>query len=628
MTLLQVLVCALLSTSVSASFSANLNYRSPSLNHPDLGIAVHKVQKRNDPACPFNAEDLKFTHGVASGDPYPESVILWTRISPDDDNSHSNVTVSGLAPLYDHDNEKYVKISKAPVCVEYKVARDEGMKSVVDRGLAWTSSDVDYTVKVEASNLRPYTTYYYQFNVCGSSSVKSPVGRTKTTPRKGDKLHNDVGIAVYSCSNFPQGYFNAYGNAVRKDDVDYVIHLGDYFYEYANGGYGWGNELGRIPLPDKEIVSLYDYRKRYATYRTDLDLLDNHRVFPWISVWDDHEVADNIWKSGSSHMNNTEESFVHDGGISVDQRKAHAVRAHFEWMPLRQVDMDDNLRIWRNFEIGDLLDLIMLDTRVYDRSITDMYWNTDYIHDISNDQGRSLMGARQENWFYKQLINSKNRQAKWRVVGQQIIISGLDLSYGKATKNPNSMDAWDGYLANKNRTFNTIVENKIDNTVFLAGDSHASWVSDLVWEGHGKYDEKTGAGSIGVEFAGTAVSSPGPFANKTEAIATNGSTWLINNNPELQWQEAHYRGYYNLKIGYNKIVADFFGVPDIKTRNGLEIKLATFEVNDGENKLARDPAPGKAWGGALKNGQVEKGVVYDTAKTPKKVQQKEQHGQH
>jgi hypothetical protein len=150
MTLLQVLVCALLSTSVSASFSANLNYRSPSLNHPDLGIAVHKVQKRNDPACPFKAEDLKFTHGVASGDPYPESVILWTRVSPEDDNSHSNVTVSGLAPLYDHDNEKYVKISKAPVCVEYKVARDEGMKSVVDRGLAWTSSDVDYTVKVSA----------------------------------------------------------------------------------------------------------------------------------------------------------------------------------------------------------------------------------------------------------------------------------------------------------------------------------------------------------------------------------------------------------------------------------------------------------------------------------------------
>ena len=160
----------------------------------------------------------------------------------------------------------------------------------------------------------------YQFSIRDSDNV-SPVGRTKTTPSKGDVISSAVRLAIYSCSNFPFGFFNAYGNTARKDSVDYVIHLGDYIYEYANGYYGWGNSIGRIPLPDREIYTLYDYRKRLATYRTDLDLLLSHQQFPWIPVWDDHEVADNTWNAGSSELNNTEDSFVKDGGVSVDQRK-------------------------------------------------------------------------------------------------------------------------------------------------------------------------------------------------------------------------------------------------------------------------------------------------------------------
>ena len=270
---------------------------------------------------------------------------------------------------------------------------------------------------MEAQGLSPFTRYYYQFSVCGAN-VTSPIGRTKTTPAASD-LISKIGIAVYSCSNFPFGFFNAYGNPVRKDSVDYVVHLGDYIYEYANGDYGYGQSIGRIPLPDRQIYTLYDYRKRHATYRTDFDLLLSHRQYPWIPVWDDHEVADNTFRDGSSELNNTEASFVEDGGVSVDQRKMNAVRAYFEWMPIRQVEMDDNLRIWRSFSIGSLLDLIMLDTRQYDRSITDLYWNTDYVHQISNDAGRSMMGSRQENWFYSSLISSKRRGAAWRVIGSQ-----------------------------------------------------------------------------------------------------------------------------------------------------------------------------------------------------------------
>jgi len=283
--------------------------------------------------------------------------------------------------------------------------------------------------------------------------------------------------------------------------VDYVIHLGDYIYEYKNGDYGWGQSIGRVPLPDRAIYTLYDYRKRIATYRTDLDLLLSHQTFPWIPVWDDHEVADNTYRDGSAELNNTEASFISDGGVSVDQRKMNAVRAYFEWMPIRQVEMDDNLRIWRSFSIGTLLDLIMLDTRQYDRSITDLYWNTDYVHAISNDAGRSMMGSRQENWFYSQLISSKQRAATWRVIGSQTVFSRINESIAYGNVNPLDYDAWDGYQANRNRTFQTLYDNKIDNNIVISGDSHANWVSDLIWLDNHPYDPTTGNGSIGVEVS-------------------------------------------------------------------------------------------------------------------------------
>lgn len=587
---------------VTAGWAGNLNYRSPSESHPSLGIAIHRVVKRNSPDHCWKANQLKFTHNVASGDPYPESVILWTRIAPHKDNDDSNVTVSGYVPLYNHETSEYVEASRCPICVEYTVSRDEAAKDVADSGKAYTSSDIDYTVKVEAKNLDPFTRYYYQFKVCGSD-VKSSIGRTKTTPRPDDKVAS-VNLAVFSCSNYPFGHFNAYGNVVRKDNADFVIHLGDYLYEYENGYYGWGDSLDRISLPNKEIFSLYDYRKRIATYRTDEDLAASHQTFPWIPVWDDHEIGDNQYRDGSSELHNNEKSFVKAGRVSVDQRKMNAVRAYFEWMPIRQVDMDDNLRIWRSFKIGSLMDLIMLDTRNYDRSITDLYYNTDYIHEIANDAGRSLMGGRQERWFYDELIKSADRGATWRVIGNQIIFSRMNQSIALGKKAFN-VDAWDGYMSNKNRTFSHLYDNNINNNIMLAGDSHASWVSDLAWLGEKKYDPKTGEGAIGVEFAGTAVSSPCPLGqNITQAQALKGSKWLVGANEELQWQDLFYRGYYSLSISPEKIDASFFGVPQLLTQNPFEISLANFTVYAGANKLARPIAGGSVEFGALQDGKT------------------------
>lgn len=308
-------------------------------------------------------------------------------------------------------------------------------------------------------------------------------------------------------------------------------------------------------------------------------------------------------------MNNTEQTFVQDGGVSVDQRKMNAVRAYFEWMPIRQVELDDNLRIWRNFKIGNLLDLIMLDTRHYDRSITDLYWNTDYVHAISTDAGRSLMGSRQENWFYSQLKQSAKRGATWRIVGSQIVFSKLNQSVAYGSENPLDYDAWDGYQANRDRTLQVLYENNIGNNIFLAGDSHASWVSDLTWPGSTQYpyDPSTGKGAIGVEFAGSAVSSPCPYgANITLAFANYATSLLVDSpNPELQWNDLYYRGYYELHVSHDSISANYFGLPTIVTRNGFEIPLANFTVKSGQNKLQRPVAGGVVESGTLKGGKTQ-----------------------
>lgn len=303
-----------------------------------------------------------------------------------------------------------------------------------------------------------------------------------------------------------------------------------------------------------------------------------------------------------------------DGGVSVDQRKMNAVRAYFEWMPIRQVEMDDNLRIWRSFSIGSLLDLIMLDTRQYDRSLTDLYWNTDYVHAISNDAGRSMMGSRQENWFYSQLIASSKRQAAWRVIGSQTVFSRINESIAYGNVDPLDYDAWDGYQANRNRTFQTLYANNISNNIMISGDSHANWVSDLVWLDHQPYDPASGAGSVGVEFAGTAVTSPSPYGqNISLAKANNASSYLIAANRELQWSEIYYRGYFELHISQSCVSANYFGLPTVVTRNPDEISLANFTVNAGENRLAR--ASGVTGGGVVENGALKGGRTVQTNAT-------------
>ncbi|KAJ1331193.1 alkaline phosphatase D [Microdochium nivale] len=574
----------------SAAFSGNLNYDSPSRRdvHAGLGIDVPLVSRRSvrRDAVPFRPEDLSFTHGVASGDPFPDSVILWTRAAPSARSDASNITVEGNVPVYSHDTQTYIDANPYPICVEWFVLACDGSGrgsspgAVVSSGRAYTTSDIDYTIKVEAGGLQPFTTYNYQFAICDSDN-KSPLGRTKTAPTA-DADVDQIKLAVFSCSNYPSGYFNAYGNAARKDEHDYVVHLGDYIYEYKAGG-------ERASDPQREIFTLYDYRARHGQYRSDPDLQLLSQNWAWIPTWDDHEVSNNGYRDGSSGLNNTEESFIKSGGVSVDQRKMNAVRAYFEWLPIRQVDLDDNLRIWRSFQLGNLMDLVVLDTRNYDRSITSLDWNDEYIDLIRDDASRSLMGSHQENWFYNTLTKSQKRGATWRIIANQIIFSRIEESYGL------SGDNWSGYTANRNRTLKHLYDNDISNTVFLAGDSHQNWVSDVVWLDEKPYDPETGEGAIGVEFAGTAVSSTG--VRGTIDHARTEAQYRVENNTELQWQDGYYRGYFILAASHDKVEARFYGSPSVASRNSWDLPLANFTVAAGGNKLDRPVGGGKVEAG-------------------------------
>ncbi|KAK4175993.1 PhoD-like phosphatase-domain-containing protein [Triangularia setosa] len=598
-----VILSALAAASAAVELSTNLNYHSPSTRHSNLGIDLPTVQRRTlkRDSVPYSPEDLNFTHGIASGDPYPTSVILWTRVAPSLASDLGNITVKGNVPLYSHETERYIKADPNPICVDWAVWpatssnttkwKRQANETVVASGRAYTTSDIDYTIKVEAEGLSPFTEYNYQFTICGSDK-KSGIGKTKTTPDKNDDV-SEVKLAVFSCSNFRLDYVVSIGvafQAKRNIGTDECqIHLGDYLYESAGGG-----ERAHDP----------------PRYRTDLDLQLLAASHPWIPTWDDHEVANNGYRDGFSALNNTEASFRQGGRmVSVDQRKMNAVRAYFEWMPIRQVDLDDNLRIWRSFELGSLADLIILDTRNYDRSITSLGWNDAYIELIRDEASRSLMGGRQENWFYRTLKESKNRGTKWRIIGSQVIFSGAD---GAGT------DTWGGYTANRNRTLQTLIDNSIDNNVFLAGDSHRNWVSpfhptapygpiltfdqvaDVTWLGQSDYNPTTGSGSLGVEFAGTAVSSSGR-AGPISAANTYARN-RVRDTDVLQWHEGYYRGYFVLSVQKDKVTAGFFGSPTVATRNPWELPLANLTVLAGENKLSRPVAGGKVEAGFAKGG--------------------------
>ncbi|KAH3683415.1 hypothetical protein WICPIJ_005634 [Wickerhamomyces pijperi] len=552
-------------------FHYNINFDL--LNRTVATLDTDNVNAKLDhsllkPISPYAQLKVEFQHGVASGDPLSDKIILWTRITPEVPVSLSQYD---LVPL------------------SFKISDEND--AIVQEGWTWTSSVIDYTVKLDIDGLSPDHRYSYQFQY--SDSAVSTIGQTRTLPDPEDPLEDSsVKLAIYSCSNYAGGYYHAYKFPLIKQTIDFVIHLGDYIYEYSREEYVDGTEIGRAHEPAHECYTLEDYRIRYASYRLDLDLQASHAGYPWILVWDDHEVTDNSYHSGS----------VHSKGYEFVIRKDQATQAYFEWLPIRPVSLDRN-KIWRGFQFGKLMGVSMLDTRNYDRDLTDIYDNQELIHGLKEYEQRSILGFDQEAWLERELMSNKESGIVWNFISSQCVVNSLNLSMplsgglGWPFEKANQ-DSWDGYVANRNRLLNFIKDNQLDNTVVLSGDFHIAIASELSLDGE-EYDVKTGLGSLAVEFTTSAVSSPSTFPREfSYEQCLPLSEELVDQN-NLVWNEGYWRGYYEMSVSHEEIHVKYFGV-DVKKKQlnvSDEILLAEFTVKQGQNKIDRESA--KAYRGVL-----------------------------
>lgn len=508
---------------------------------------------------------VHFAHGVASGDPLHDRVILWTRVTPE--NPHM-----------------------ASVTIAWEVALDPEFLQLVNSGSTETSKARDYTVKIDAAGLLPGRRYYYRFLSAGRSS---PVGLTRTLP---DHHASEINLAVVSCSNYAAGRFHVYREVAQRQDLAAVLHLGDYIYEYGRGEYASENAalLGREVLPEREIIDLSAYRQRYAQYRSDPDLQAAHQQHPFLVVWDDHEIANDTWREGAENHQSEEGDFK--------ARKLAALQAYAEWMPLRPLTDDNKDRIYRSFQFGRLVTLHLLDTRVLarDKSLEILgYFSAAgfdaprFFEDLKQDD-RTMLGAEQRNWLIQSLRDSSS---VWQVLGQQVLMSRLYLAGALATQRislsgfsrlvqlatleaqgqelsaddqsfldsqrtllkipalPINLDAWDGYPRERETILNAAREAG-KNLVVLAGDSHNAWASQLKNENQEV---------CGVEFAAPSVTSPGleKILNLSPESIAPTEQQLLAQIKGLTYTNVSDRGYLALRFTEAEARAEFIFVDSI-----------------------------------------------------------------
>ncbi|XOV94332.1 MAG: alkaline phosphatase D family protein [Bacteroidota bacterium] len=472
-------------------------------------------QKTEDQSLP---ESSVFKHGVASGDPLNDRIIIWTRVTPVDPN--------------------------APVEVDWEFATDAAFNSILKYGKYTTVSDRDFTVKVDVSGLNPGTKYYYRFKALGETSV---TGKTKTAALYADSLV----FAVVSCSNWEWGYFNAYGRIADRENLDAVIHLGDYIYEY---GIGSGDTtIGRYNDPPHEIITLDDYRTRYSLYRKDKDLMSVHANHPFIVIWDDHEIANNSYKTGAQNHQEDEGSY--------ETRKAIARKVYYEWMPIREGE-----KLYRKFSFGQLAEVFMLDERLEGRSM-----QLENIEDPEyQSTDRSMLGEGQLEWLK---TNLSTTESTWKIIGNQVIFTDLDRSLVFPNR-PRNMDSWDGYPAEKRDIASSIVENKIHDVIWITGDTHSSWAFNTIVEG---VSDKPFA----VEFGVTSVSS----SNYDERVSIDtvrmAEELYIKGNPHLKYSNLSEHGYLLLTLSSSRAMAEYYFVDTVRKPSENESLGFKCMVNSG-----------------------------------------------
>jgi alkaline phosphatase D len=478
-------------------------------------------------AGPAPADASPFTLGVASGDPTPDGVVLWTRLAPDP------LRGGGMSP--------------APVEVRWEIALDDRMARIVREGRVSATSEWGHSVHVEADGLEPDRWYWYRFR---TGNTESPIGRTRTLPRRGAAVDR-LRFAFCSCQHYENGYFTAYRH-MAGEDLDLVFHLGDYIYEYRGTPGRTREHVGG------EILTLDDYRTRYAQYKSDPDLQAAHAAFPWIVTWDDHEV-DNNYSGDISERTDPRDLFL--------LRRAAAYQAYYEHMPLRRASIPAGpaLQLYRGLGYGALASFFVLDTRQYrtDQPCGD---GSKAPCEGVRDPAATLMGRDQSRWLLDGLDRSR---VTWNVVPQQVMMARVDQLAGPDERY--SMDQWSAYEAERTRLLEFLRDRRPANPIVLTGDIHSNWVNDLKVN---FADAQSPA--VATEFVGTSISSGGDGVDLPAR-----APGILAENPFVKFHNTQ-RGYVSCEMTPKTLRARY-QIVDYVSRPGAPLKTrATFVVEDGK----------------------------------------------
>ena len=467
-------------------------------------------------------DDYPFKLGVASGDPNENSVVLWTRLVT------NPLMVDGNMPFR---SQK----------VKWEISKNKSFDDILHKGKVKTDPEWAHSVHIEAEGLEPDSIYYYRFR---TGTYVSPIGKTKTTPKRDDNL-NELKFAFLSCQSYPGGYYNAYDHLI-DEDLDVIFFLGDYIYE----GQGGEGPRGLKHSPWKELENLEDYRMRYAQYKSDPALQKVHAAFPWFVTFDDHEVKNN-WGGED------DPAFL--------KRRAAAFKAYYEHMPLRRssVPQNEHIQIYRKCSYGNLVDFNILDTRQF-RSKPACGGGRQTLNcpDLI-DPSRTIYGEEQERWLFN---NLKTSTKKWNILANQVIMAFKDDINGEGIGV--GIDRWDGYMASRRRLFDTIKTNEINNVIVITGDSHKNWVNNL-------HDDFLDLNSqiLATEFGGTSITSGG---NGTAKFGEN----IQKENPHIKYV-GNQRGYVRCKLTPEEIKMDYQVVPYIDKKGSPITTTKSFHVMNG-----------------------------------------------
>lgn len=539
------------------------------------GAAATAVWWVRDPAAAQPAPGA-FGHGIASGDPTVDGIVLWTRVTPTPD----AVPGSGLG---------------APAEVAWEVATDDACTCTVASGTVVTSADSDHTVRVEVEGLDPFTEYTYRFQSGGESS---PIGRFRTAPAVGADPER-LRFGVVSCANYEGGYFSAYRHVAARDDLDWIVHLGDYIYEYAVGGYGGASAYGRVHDPATEIVSLADYRRRHALYKTDPDLAALHQRYAMIATIDDHEVADNAYDQGAANHDDASEG-------DYPTRRSVAMQAYFEWMPVRRPDAAGSPeRIHRAIPLGGLADLVVLDERTHRTRQPDGATGSILVTSPEpTDPDRTMLGADQLAFLDGTMRAST---AAWRIVANGVMFAPLVIAdrpntpidpvvatvlaaAGLSLPIVVNGDQWDGYAAEQ-ATVGALF-GEVGNVAILTGDIHSSWAAEVPADA-GAYLPGVGGETVAVEFVTPAVSSDAFTAEleeqgvpAPEVFAQGLHTLVPAAAPWFKYLDSERQGYGIFEVTADAVQYDWHHISDRADPDATSSFATAYRSASGTDALA------------------------------------------